>query len=166
MPEIGLGLGESLQVVALSTQRRQRLHRGLLPGQQISNGLGGTDGGQTSCRCSPPEPVKGTGRAVRLDWSAKSWDLLSLLLGRQEEKTQQSKFSTSTPKHPEVSRRTSSPLQTRMGRRFPCFKKQGMKSIPVHRSSTRRCRLWYLVVWMEHQLSDPEKSPQEAQGKC
>lgn len=88
----------------------------------------------------------------------KSWDLLSLLLGRQKEKMQQRKFPTSTPKHPEVSRRTSSLLQSRMGHHFPHFKKQGMKSIPVQRSSMMRCLLWYLVVWMEHQLSDPEKS--------
>lgn len=77
---------------------------------------------------------------------AKSWDLLSLLLGRQKEKTQQRKFPTSTPKHPEVSRRTSSLLQSHMGHHSPHFKKQGMKSIPVQRSSMMRCLLWHLVV--------------------
>jgi len=46
------------------------------------------------------------------DCSAKSWDLLSLLLGRQEVKTQWTKCPTSTPKHPKVSRRVSSRLQT------------------------------------------------------
>lgn len=65
---------------------------------------------------------------------------------------QWSKFPTSIPKHPDVSRRTNSHLQTHMGHHFPYFKKQGMKSIPIQRSSTMRFLLLSLVVWMEHQL--------------
>lgn len=44
-------------------------------------------------------PVKGRGRSGWLDWSAKGWDLPSLLLVRQEQKMHHSKFPKSTLKH-------------------------------------------------------------------